>query len=807
MVLRISLEYFTKWGETLSVNFGKVSYPMECVSNGRWSVDITGVDFGRLHSFNFEVLKGGVPVRRDWGAHRLLVPSVSVPKVLDVRARWLERPEESPFWSSMFSNVVFRRPVRRSTRKPVFMTGAGNITFIVHYPIVRQDEAIAITGSGPLFNNWKRVIPLSDVRFPVWDVTLNASRPFEYKFVVIDKKTKAVKYWEKGENHYVAYVPSRDVRLIVSDIAPHFDVPRWRGTGTSVPVFSLRSENSFGVGEFLDIKKLVDWAAQTGQNVIQLLPVNDTSASGSWKDSYPYNAISSFALHPQYINLPAAGVRINKEYKKLRGELNSLETLNYEWVNKEKRRLLKSYFREWGRKIAATSGFRDFCRENEQWLKPYAAWCMLRDESGTSDFRQWGVYSTYSSKKIDNYCRKNIFDYEFYCFEQFVADAQLKEAVAYAHSKGIALKGDIPIGVSMDSVDVWRYPSLFLQDSLTGAPPDSFSRAGQNWGFPIYNWDKMAQDGYSWWKARLAKMQEYFDAFRIDHILGFFRIWDIPASCGDALLGHFTPALPYSVNELMDKGFDPMRDEGLFLEDPRRKGWYHPCICGKDSEEYKSLGDSMRKAYDILYEDFFYHRHEDFWKESALEKLPALVDSTDMLACGEDLGMVPGCVPEVMGSMNILSLEIQRMPKKFGEAFGDTSAYPYYSVCATGTHDTSTLRGWWEEDPRMTASFWRDVLHHEGEAPLHCGPQLCKEIVGQHLDSPSMLAILPLQDWLSMDPDLRYGGNPSAERINDPSVSRHYWRWRMHITLEKLLSATDFNSRLSTLIQKSGRGI
>ena len=193
MVLRISLDYFTKWGETLSVNFGKVSYPMECVSNGRWSVDITGVDFGRLHSFNFEVLKGGVPVRRDWGAHRLLVPSVSVPKVLDVRARWLERPEESPFWSSMFTNVVFRRPVPRSIRKPVFMTGAGNITFIVHYPIVRQDEAIAITGSGPLFNNWKRVIPLSDVRFPVWDVTLNASRPFEYKFVVIDKKTKAVK--------------------------------------------------------------------------------------------------------------------------------------------------------------------------------------------------------------------------------------------------------------------------------------------------------------------------------------------------------------------------------------------------------------------------------------------------------------------------------------------------------------------------------------------------------------------------------------------------------------------------------------
>ena len=168
--------------------------------------------------------------------------------------------------------------------------------------------------------------------------------------------------------------------------------------------------------------------------------------------------------------------------------------------------------------------------------------------------------------------------------------------------------------------------------------------------------------------------------------------------------------------------------------------------------------------------------------------------------------MVPGCVPEVMRSMNILSLEIQRMPKKFGVSFGDTSEYPYYSVCATGTHDTSTLRGWWEEDARMTASFYHDVLHHEGETPAHCGPQLCGEIVRQHLESPSMLAILPLQDWLSTDAGLSYAGDPADERINDPSVSRHYWRWRMHLALEDLLAASNFNSRLRSLILASGRG-
>ena len=169
-----------------------------------------------------------------------------------------------------------------------------------------------------------------------------------------------------------------------------------------------------------------------------------------------------------------------------------------------------------------------------------------------------------------------------------------------------------------------------------------------------------------------------------------------------------------------------------------------------------------------------------------MKKLPALLGATGMLACGDDLGMIPSCVPEVMDSLGILSLEIQRMPKAYGREFADTSAYPYMSVCSTGTHDMSPLRAWWKENRDATGRFYRDVLHHGGDAPEELTPELAKEIVRMHLESPSMFTVIPIQDFFAMDAKLCYPGNPEDERINVPSDSRNYWRYRMHITLENL---------------------
>lgn len=555
--------------------------------------------------------------------------------------------------------------------------------------------------------------------------------------------------------------------VLISD--SWLDLPRM--AGTAVPVFSLRSEESFGVGEFYDLKLLVDWAQKTGQHILQLLPVNDTTRTGTWKDSYPYSAISSFALHPMYINLPAAGVKADKAYRKLQAELNALPQVDYERVNDEKRRLLKALFKKEGKAVLESRECVRFKKENSSWLLAYAEHCARRDSD----------------------------EPEFHIFIQFHLDRQLSQVREYAHAHGVSLKGDLPIGVSRDSVEASTSPRFFNLDSQAGAPPDFFSEDGQNWGFPTYNWEEMAKDGYAWWRQRLGLMARYFDAFRIDHILGFFRIWEIPVPERSGLLGHFNPALPYTESEILSMCL-PL--QGLFV---KHKGMYHPLINPFKSPEYAMLSDSQKQTFNNLYDDFFYHRHNSFWKELAMKKLPALLSCTQMLACGEDLGMIPDCVPEVMAELGILSLEIERMPKALGQAFGRTECYPENCVCTTSTHDMEPMRMWWAIENRdKRQHYYNDILGWSGCAPDDCTPEVSEAIIKRHLQSPAKLTILPVQDWLAMDADLR---NPDfmAERVNNPANPEHYWRYRMHISLEDLLLADSFNDTVRALVTASGR--
>jgi 4-alpha-glucanotransferase len=415
-------------------------------------------------------------------------------------------------------------------------------------------------------------------------------------------------------------------------------------------------------------------------------------------------------------------------------------------------------------------------------------------------------------------------------------------------------------------------------DCQAGAPPDDFSVLGQNWGFPTYNWEEMAKDGFAWWKSRFRKMSEYFDAYRIDHVLGFFRIWQIPMNAVHGLLGIFHPALPFTADELrynydfwidvdlhttpyiMDyflgdffgeytdearerfmypvsygryKLKDPFTtqravvdyfstfeksekntrlcdgllgliDQVLFIEDPEEKGKYHPRISAQFTYTYRSLNDYERWCFDRLYNDFYYRRHNDFWYGKAMWKLPPLIEATDMLTCAEDLGMIPNCVPAVLSQLQILTLEIQRMPKDPATPFGNTWAYPYNSVCTTSTHDMGGIRAWWEDDRVKSSEFFHNVLHENGDAPYFAEPWVCEKILDLQVKSPSMLCILPLAVWLSMDGTLRRQ-NPADEIINVPANPRHYWRYRMHLTLDELCHAHDFNAHLKGLIANSGR--
>ena len=377
----------------------------------------------------------------------------------------------------------------------------------------------------------------------------------------------------------------------------------WKCAGTAVPVFSLRTEDSFGIGDFHDLKKLADWVAATGQRVIQLLPVNDTTMTGTWKDSYPYSANSIYALHPQFVYLPDAGVRRDAKYKALKAELEALTEIDYERVNQEKDRLMRKAFASTWAKVSVSAEYRKFIKDNAGWLDAYCAFRILLHKTGTGDSTKWGKYATYSAKKAAAVLAENREEADYQSFVQFHLHKQLVDARNYARKQGVTFKGDLPIGVSRTSVDAWQNPSQFNMNSQAGAPPDPFSADGQMWGFPTYNWDKMEEDNFAWWKARLKNMEQYFDFFRIDHILGFFRIWEIPANAKSGLLGHFFPALPYSAKELADNGFDINSGwytsdgvDTLFLEDPRKPGYWHPRIAGQDTEHYRRLPDWQKDA-------------------------------------------------------------------------------------------------------------------------------------------------------------------------------------------------------------------
>ena len=540
--------------------------------------------------------------------------------------------------------------------------------------------------------------------------------------------------------------------------------------GVAVPLFSLRTKDDFGIGEYPDLIKLADWCVGKGLKIIQILPINDTTLHYDWRDSYPYNAISAFALNPIYLNLkqlnafPSIDSRGNdierKAFKKTREMLNEKDFIDYPKVLKAKWRYFQTAFeQQWGT-LKGTADFLRFLKENEDWLPDYAHFCAERDGNGE----------------------------EIHLFLQYHCDKQLREAVKTLHDKGLLLKGDIPIGVNPEGVDVRSHPELFNLDVQVGAPPDDFAVEGQNWGFPSYNWDAMANDGYAWWRRRLQVMARYFDAFRIDHILGFFRIWEIPKSAKSGLLGHFSPALPLSVEEIENQGFRFVKSkhlkkglDTLFIPDPHDSQRLHPRIELQKNATYQSLPDDQKQAIDRIYEDFYYRRHNAFWKQKALEKLPALINATKMIACGEDLGMIPASVPEVMQRLGIMSLEVQRMPKVFGHQFVQTEDLPENCVYTTGTHDMPTLRGWLEEDRVRTRQFLDSLDLDDRKITA----KTIKKVLEKHSDSPAKWFIYPLQDLLDQDENY-WSPNPADDQINVPADAKNQWKWRMKISLEDL---------------------
>lgn len=763
----------------------------------------------------------------------------------------------------------------------------------IHIPVifnvwtdkVDSTHTLAITGSDSSLGKWSEnsMKEMDGSEYPKYKFIGNANKinfPLEYKYVILDKHNENNICWEEGINRYLNPSISRIVdSIIVNDGEPNFQLPAFKGAGTAVPIFSLRSEASFGCGEFADLKLLADWAALTGQKIIQTLPINDTTITGTWKDSYPYSSISVFALHPIYINIEKIGEVADKEaYEEKKRELAALKFVDYEATLKLKIAYLKELYKKKGSAAFKEKEYATYFEKNSHWLRPYAVFCYLRDKFGTSEFAKWEEDAKFSQKRIDKYCTAGTKEYKevaFYLYVQYQLHKQLKEAVEYAHAKGVAIKGDIPIGVNRNSIETWMYPELFDRNGQAGAPPDDFSKTGQNWGFPIYNWENMAKDNYQWWKLRFENMAEYFDAYRVDHILGFFRIFRIPSGDTLGLMGQFAPSMPLTAEEIRNYGIDfrPKEDcepvisenyldevfggekeyiiskflvrEGdrfhlkpsvntqakvaalhiedtpervaflkfglmllscqtLFIQDYKEKGKYHPRIAVQESNAFRLLDYKEKEKMNRLYAYYYYQRQDAFWESQAMEKLPALTNATNLLACGEDLGMVPACVPQVMAKLGMLSLEIQRMPKEMGIEFGRLEHNPYLSVSTTSTHDMSTMRAWWEEDKARTQRYFNNDLNQYGMAPIFCEPWICQQIIERHLACPSMFVILPIQDWMALDGNLRWK-ETFSERINDPANPNNYWRYRMHITIERLIEDSYLTTNVRSIINQSGR--
>ncbi len=891
MKLIFNIDYRTNWGESVYVSgdipalgAGDYSKAVKLTLDGidKWSAAVELPAGTKSFHYRYLVRRDDGSIKDEWGHGNTFSPSADT-SVYNIYDRWQDQPFDKPYYSSAFTECICRHHNPATFVKPE----AGFTTLCISAPMIGDGKILAVTGEGHDLGNWEpsKALQLSNADFPLWKVNVPSrelTADTEYKFLIIDAHTGEVIVWEGGENRRIGITPDPEAATVLSGMRFINTLPLWRGAGTAIPVFSLRSKADFGVGDFYDIIPMVDWAVSTGQTFLQLLPINDTTMTGSWTDSYPYNANSTFALHPMFLRLEEIGVlkdpKRRRYYQDLAAELNALPEVDYERVNNGKIEYFREIFAQEGNKTLESDEYKAFVARNEHWLRPYAAFCTLRDRFATPDFTKWGEYAVYSPEVLERVVKEAPAEIDYVCFLQYHLDKQMRHVHEYANSHGIALKGDVPIGISRTSADAWQDSRLFNMDCQAGAPPDDFSVLGQNWGFPTYNWEEMNLDGFAWWKARFGKMAEFFDAYRIDHVLGFFRIWQIPMDALHGLLGYFNPALPYSIDELrynydfwididlqtkpyimdyfiadffgqytseviktfLDKkghgryalkpAFDTQRkiadyfaaqpkneknsricdgllglvDEVLFIEDPVEKGKFHPRISAQYTYIYRSLNDYERWCFNRLYNDFFYHRHNDFWYGKAMWKLPPLIESTDMLVCAEDLGMIPACVPAVMQQLEILSLEIQRMPKDPGAAFGNTWSYPYFSVCTTSTHDMGGIRQWWEEDRAKSQQYYNQVLHESGAAPYYAEPWVCDKIVDLHLQSPSMLCILPLQDWLSIDGSIRRE-DPREEQINVPANSRHYWRYRMHLTIEDLQAHTEYNTYLLEKIKHSGR--
>lgn len=894
MKLQFKISYFTKWGQELLVvgnipelGNGNIAKAANLHFNGgeSWSLLINAdlpKNFQLEYKYILKDANTGITTP-EWGEYRKkeVHDKFAVTDFIDA---WRSAASvENTFLSAPFTQVLLQKE-----HTPIARIKCTNPThhFSVYAPTLKKGEVLCIIGNCKELGNWtvEKPVLMDNADYPKWQVELNlrnVNQEIHYKYGIYNIEEKQFIHFEAGQDRIVPGGSNNNC-VDISDNFINKTDQSWKGAGMSIPVFSLRSKRSYGCGDFTDLKLMADWANKVNLKLIQVLPLNDTVGTHTQEDVLPYAAISAFALNPLFMDLDQIPLDkkhpLYKKFSETREALNNQDLMDYLTVINFKLEYLEAAFLQEKTKFLKQKDFLAFKKENDHWLLPYSLYCCLRDKKGTSDYRQWDEFANYSEEFISEYIdvKHPWFDkIATQWYIQYHLDKQLKEAVAHAHNLGVVVKGDIPIGVNRNSVDTWVSPELFHMDMQAGAPPDMFAIKGQNWELPTYNWENIAATEFDWWCKRFEQMAHYFDTFRVDHILGFFRIWQIPMDHEEGIMGYLNPSVPLYKDEFENKGLhfnkerytipyitdeilwnnfgeeqDYVKENFLYIEygfayriktefakqkvikalfeegkiservkfgmfdlisnilliekEGSNGNEFYPRYGMHSLPTYAALSDKEKEVFNELYIDYFYRRQDARWYQSGMDKLPALKAASNMLICGEDLGMMTPCVTSVMNELAILSLEVQRAPKTDTKEFFHPNDAPYLSVVTPSTHDMSTIRGWWEEEYELSQRFYNQELGHWGEAPYFCEWWICRDILLQHLYSPAMWSIFQWQDLLSISPELRRV-DPNDERINVPSNSFSSWRYRMHINLEDLLEKTEYNDTLRNYIVNSGR--
>lgn len=894
MNIVFTLHYATHFGENIFLHLSGIDerandtaheIPLKFVDAHTWSVsiDCTYPAFNYYYSIRDsfgQILRKEQPIR-----------TISLLEYTDItELHLIDRWNLANFPEHFLLNKIWRNHSLTALTAPLKPKPTATHLFEICVPLYSSNWAVGLIHSNS--DDW---ISMHQAPEGLWQIDLDlstlgdAENCFEYHYCIFDTVTRQRIHTESRVRHIsLEDVPNKlnGLLTITHDLGYEASTDwLWRSAGIAIPVFSLRSERALGSGEFMDLKLLGDWARQTGISLLQLLPINDSTVNYSWDDQYPYSAISVYALHPQYLSIQDLPYTLPETeaavFEAARARLNALETIDFESMITIKWRLIRSIFNAHRDEILADEALHCFITDHD-WLKPYAVFCVLRDEFNTLDFSQWQAFAQYDDAVIQTFftaTHPQYLDVLLHCFVQYHLHLQLTETVDYLHGLGIALKGDLPIGIRRHSVDTWVNPDLFAMDFQAGAPPDMFTELGQNWEFPLYEWARMRTDGYQWWHQRMSALAQYFDAMRIDHVLGFFRIWCVPIHATQGLLGYFSPALgistaefaerdiefnaqrfcePFITKEVLEhvfgnhpyqdiidtylqphdtdasryqfkKDFDTQRKivnvfrdapdidleqkllalhtEVLFIAERVEQGAnqvvYHPRFNQHKTLCYQTLDSETQDKLRELYVDYFFVRQEALWRQNGLETLPALKNASDMLICAEDLGLVPACVPEVLNELGMAALKIQRAPSDDTE-FSNPMRAGYLNVVTTSSHDSSTLRQWWCENLELTQRYYEQQLGQVGNAPAQLTPELASLIIEQHLNSPAMLAIFPLQDLLATSTHL-VSTDPNIERINNPANPHHRWHYRMSIGLEQLILEREWNKKVREQIDRARR--